>query len=388
HAGDHLREKALTLIDDSRIAAVLRRQEIDDAADVLGSLPRRRQVKVLRRLGAPRVKELTSLLAYDQDTAGRLMNTRFLSFLTGTSAADAVGSLRRQLVAHDIDDDTDLYYAYILDGSGAPLGVLSVRELLSSPDEATLDEVMAKEFIAIAPEDDREKAARLIADYDLSAIPVIAEDTGKMLGIITVDDVLDIIEEELTEDLLKLAGTEDKDTVGASLYVALRSRMPWLAASWCGGIVGALLLGAFETTLERVVALAFFMPVVFGMGGNVGSQSSTITVRGLATGELGHHRIFGRLQKECAVGLALGLTFGLLLAAASFSLYGQPRLSAIVGLSIFITMTCAAALGSMLPVMFERLGIDPAVASGPLVTTTTDILSITIYCSVATALLT
>ncbi len=386
-ANEHLRKTALEMIDDSRIAAVIRRQEIDDAADIMGDLSRRRQVRVLRRLGAQRVKELTSLLAYDQDTAGRIMTTRYLSFPPDMKAEEAIHELRNHLRSSDIHEETDLSYAYIVDAGDIPVGVCSLRELLSSePDDSILD-IATRELLVVDPDEDQEIVARLIADYDLSAIPVCSDENGKLLGIITVDDVLDIIEEENTEDILKMAGTEDNDTVGASVFVAVRSRLPWLVASWMGGIFGAMVLGSYESTLEKVVALAFFMPVVFGMGGNVGSQSSTITVRGLATGELVDPRVWRRLRKETSVGALLGLTFGLLLVIASFALYRSLPLSLVLGCSILSTMICASALGSMLPMVFKRLGFDPAVASGPLVTTTTDILSISIYFSIATLLL-
>lgn len=386
-ASDQLREIALSLIDDSRIAAVVRRLEIDDAADVVGLLPRRRQVRVLKRLGAEKVKELTTLLAYDQDTAGGIMNPRFLSFSEEVSVGDTITSLRTKLHDKEIDTDTEFFCGYILDSNDTLLGTFSMRELLSADPETLLSDVVTTDLVTVGPEDDQEKVARLIADYDLTAIPVISEENGKMLGIVTVDDVLDVIVEESTEDLLKLAGTEDQDTVGASVGVAIRSRLPWLVASWLGGIAAAVLLGNFSSILEKVVALAFFMPVVFGMGGNVGSQSSTITVHGLATGDLGEHKIWRRLQKEALVGLMLGILFGVLLGIASLILFGDGRLSIIVGISIMATMVCATSLGSMLPVVLQKLGFDPAVASGPFVTTGTDILSITIYFVIAMILL-
>ena len=386
-ANEHLRRTALEMIDDSRIAAVIRRQEIDDAAHIMGDLSRRRQVRVLRRLGAQRVKELTSLLAYDQDTAGRIMTTRFLSFPPEQTTDDVIDELRDLLRSSEIDKDTDLSYAYLLDAGDIPIGVCSLRELLSAESGSSIVDISTRELLVVSPEEDQEKVAKLIADYDLSAIPVCADENGKMLGIITVDDVLDIIEEEHTEDILKMVGTEDQDTVGATVLVAVRSRLPWLLASWLGGILGAMLLGSYESTIEQMVALAFFMPVVFGMGGNVGSQSSTITVHGLATGELVDQRATRRLRKETAVGGLLGIAFGLLLLAASYFLFHSIHLSIVLGCSILATMTCASALGAMLPMMFKRLGFDPAVASGPLVTTTTDILSISIYFSIATLLL-
>ena len=382
-ANETLRDTALGLIDDSRIAAILRRQDLDDAADIVSNLPRRRQLKVLKRLNHEKVVEIRKLLSYDQDTAGRLMTPSFLTINPEIKAQDAISNLLENLRIGDLGEDTAIQYGYVLDEDGSLLGVCSLRELLSADPSKRVLDVAQREIIVVSPDDDQEKVARLIADYDLTALPVCTEDVGKMLGIITVDDVLDVIEEEYTEDLLRLVGTEDQDRIGATMLVALRSRIPWLAASWMGGVLGAMLLGSFATTLERVVALAFFMPVVFGMGGNVGSQSSTITVRGLATGELTDIRIFRRIRKECLIGMFLGITFGCLLFLASYWLYLDPKLSGVIAISICATMSLAATLGAMIPVIFKRLGIDPAVASGPLVTTGTDILSIFIYFSIA-----
>ena len=387
HTDTSMRELTLHLLDDSRVAAVIRRQDIDDAADVLALLPRRRQVRVLRRLSAKLVKELTALLAYDKKTAGGLMNPFFLSYSSTLSCNEVLSDLRMGLKDEDIGDEFDLSYLYFFNESELLIGVCSLRELLAAGADASISDIIQTDVISVLPDDDQEVVARKIADYDLTAIPVIDQETFRMLGIITIDDIIDVIEEEATEDLLKLAGTEDQDTVSASIPVAMKSRLPWLLASWGGGLCGALLLGQYQSTLEKIVALAFFMPVVFGMGGNVGSQSSTITVRGLATGALAHSRMRTRVRKELFVGLGLGGTFGMLLGVAAFLIYNDLRLAGIVGLSIMATMTFASALGAALPVIFKRLGIDPAVASGPLVTTTTDIMSITIYFTIATLLL-
>jgi magnesium transporter len=387
YSGEQVCNLVLKLIDDSRIAAVTRRMDIDDAARVLSLLSRRRQVKVLKRLSPVRVKEIKSILSHEQETAGRIMTTRYWSFSGDTKVKDALAKLRNELADGSIDDETDLHYAYVLNDHNEILGVFSLRQLLAAEDEQPLSSIMTMEILSIEADDDQEMAARLIADYDISAIPVVSNENQEMIGIITIDDVLDVIEEEATEDILRLAGTEDSDTVGASLFVALRGRLPWLIASCCGGIAGAMLLGNFSNTLEKMVALAFFMPVVFGMGGNVGSQASTITVRGLATGELSSHKTLSRLQKEALVGLFLGVSFACILFIASFLIFGELKLSVIVATSITVTMICAATLGSMLPVAFHKLGIDPAVASGPLVTTSSDILSIVIYFSVASAFL-
>lgn len=384
---EHLRPLILPFLDDSRIAAITRRLEDDEAVDVIGELPRRRQVSVLRRLSPQRARELLSLLAYDQETAGGLMTTAFVSVRPDALVNEAVEKIRSGLSSGDMDPDTDVYDVYVLDDEERIQGTCSLRDLLAASGLARMDSIMQHDVVTVSPDDDQERVITLTKDYALRAIPVVAPENEKMLGIITVDDVLDVMEEESTQDILRLAGTEDTDYVGASILTALKARTPWLVASWAGGIGGALLLGSFGGVLERYVALAFFMPVVFGMGGNVGSQSSTITVRGLALGDLVETRVFSRARTEAMVGLTLGCAFGMLLAGASFVIFHDRHLSEVVGTSIFATMTCAATMGSVIPVFFKRLGYDPAVASGPLVTTLTDLLSILIYFSVATVLL-
>lgn len=384
YSNEFIRRGVVERINDARVAAAVRRMEVDDAADLLAELPRRRQVAVLKRLRPERTKELRSLLAYDEDTAGGIMTTLFVSAPVDQSVRLTLDNLQKDLKSKEISPATNVSYLYVCDEEKL-IGVCSLRELLSAAPETPLSEVMHRNILFVAPEDDQEAVARIIEDYDLSAIPVV--ENGKLLGIITIDDVLDVIREEQTEDLLKLAGTVDEDIVGASFTTAVKSRMPWLAASWLGGLGGAALLGSFSSQLQQIVALAFFMPVVFGMGGNIGSQSATITVRGLATGSLGKYRVIPRLQKELLVGLLLGATFGLSLCFAAWLMFDDLNLAAIVGVSICLTMCCAAFLGSLIPLFFDKLGIDPAISSGPLVTTSTDILSILIYFTTASFLL-
>jgi len=320
YATPQLLEHTFDLIDDTRLAAVIRRQEVDDASQILEKLPHRRQVKVLKKLSAKTVKEITSLLAYDQHTAGRIMTTLFVSASQNQTAKEVLQELRANLSNKEIDPDTDITYIFILDKAESLVGICSLRHLLSSDESLPVSELMTSPVVSVSPEDDQEFVARVIADYDFSAIPVVSDEDKKIIGIITVDDVLDVIEETYTEDILKLAGTEDEDTVHATTSVAIKSRLPWLLASWLGGIMGAMLLGSFSHTLEKVVALAFFMPVVFGMGGNVGSQASTIAVRGIATGHLRSLKLFQQLRKELAIGLTLGGTFGILLFIAAYIL--------------------------------------------------------------------
>ncbi len=387
YASEALKQQTLELLDDSRIAAVVRRLEVDDAADIMKILPRRKQVSILKRLSPQKVKEITTLLSYDEETAGGIMTTLFLSLPGDLVAEEALRQLRTKLQVGEINPDVNISYIYITSTSGELLGVCSLRELLIARPDNMLSSIMSTPVMSVSPEDDQEKVAKLIADYDFAALPVVTEEDRKLLGIVTVDDVLDVIEDERTEDLLKLAGTVDEDIVSTSIPTAIRSRLPWLLASWLGGVGGALLLGGYSETLTHVVTLAFFMPVVFGMAGNVGSQSSTITVCALATGTINHQGTLRRLRREAFTGMLLGVIFGVLLGSVSYALHGEPKLSFVVSFSIFITMTCAASFGSMLPMIIRFLGFDPTVASGPFVTTATDILSILIYFTVASILL-
>ena len=387
YASSQLRQEILSLIDEARISAIIRRIEIDDAADVLGLLPRRKQLSIIRRQSPKLAKELSGLLEYDRETAGGIMTTLYAAIPEGLNAEQALAKIRSSLHSTEIDPETDLSYIYVTNDNEELTGVCSLRALLSVDAQTAVLDLMEDDPIVAHPEDDQEFVARIIKDYDLSAIPVVATETHKLIGIVTVDDVLDVIEEEYTEDLLKLVGTEDEDVIGAKIRTSVRARLPWLIVSWVGGTGGALLLSSYSNILEQLVLLAFFMPVVFGMGGNVGSQASTITVRGIATGEFSSRRLLLRLRKEALIGVSLGIIFGILLCGASLLLFEEPRLSVIVGVSIMTTMTTAALLGATLPLFFDSIGIDPAIASGPLVTTMTDILSITIYFSVASALL-
>jgi magnesium transporter len=229
---------------------------------------------------------------------------------------------------------------------------------------------------------DQEEVARIVARYDLLAVPVIGQDR-QLLGIVTVDDVIDIIRDETTEDILKMAGAGENFVESKSIFNSTKIRLPWLCASCMGGVFATFIIGQFESTLEKLVLLAAFIPVIMGMGGNVGTQSSTIVVRGLATERIQLQNIRSVVLKEIAVGGILGTIYGLLLGAVAQAGYRIWKLSLVVGTAVVFTMILATFVGSMLPMMFARFRIDPAVATGPFVTTAIDIMSIFLYFSFA-----
>jgi magnesium transporter len=281
-----------------------------------------------------------------------------------------------------------VFYLYVVDDRRHLVGVCSLRELLLARQDAKLAEVMNANVIAVSTGTDQEDVARLVARYDLLALPVV-DDENKLVGVITVDDVIDIIREEETEDMLLMAGVGEGDQEGvlaASLGRSMWLRMPWLFAAWGGGMVASQIIGSYQVTLENAVVLAAFIPIVAGMGGNAGTQSATIVVRGLATGKI---IAGGRLRvavREVRVALVMGLLFGAL-AGGLLSAAGHWEMGVIVGTAIAASMTLAAAVGTTMPIVLHRLGVDPAVATGPFVTTSIDVLGVLIYFTIAQTVL-
>jgi magnesium transporter len=247
---------------------------------------------------------------------------------------------------------------------------------------------MTKKVQTVRPETDQEEVARIVSQYNFLAVPVIDSDE-KLLGIVTVDDVVDVIREEATEDFLKMVGAgEDREILLKSSWENARIRLPWLFASWIGGIIAAYIIGVFDDVLQNTLALAAFIPVIIGMGGNVGTQSSTMIVRGLATGRVGFENSSKILFKEIRVGLILGVLYGILLGLFAIVRFLDisPILGLVVGLSICASMLIAATIGSLVPLILDRFDIDPAVATGPFVTTAIDILGVALYFIIAGAL--
>ena len=370
---------------DDLLVDLLARMSSDDAADVLGEISEERAEALLRRLKGPD-DDLEGLLRYDEETAGGIMVPDFFSLDETTTAEEAIRQLR---TAAGIEM---VFYIYVVNEHGQLVGVVSLRQLVVCPPQARLSDLMETEVISVRDDEDREEVARVVARYNVLAVPVV-DGGARLLGIVTVDDVIDVIREEATEDMLKMAGAPDEDLLETPTVLhAARVRMPWLMASFLGGVGAALIIGAYETALAEVAALAAFIPIIMGMGGNVGTQSSTLVVRGLATGRVDVRAFNRTVLREMAVGVAMGLFYGLFLALVAFVVYrsdpvGVVGLAITVGTSICASMAVAAVVGAGLPLVFHRLAIDPAVATGPFVTTAVDVAGILIYFGVANALI-
>jgi magnesium transporter len=245
---------------------------------------------------------------------------------------------------------------------------------------------MATDVISVRTGMDQEEVARIVARYNFLAVPVV-DDTNCLVGIVTVDDVIDIMRKEATEDILKMAGAGEEFVETKSVLRSTRIRLPWLFASCLGGIVAFYIIGRFEGSLSKFAYLAAFIPVIMGMGGNIGTQSSTIVVRGLATGRLNIRDIWTVVLKELSIGLILGAVYGMLIGTVAHMRYSILALAFSVGIAVLSSMTLAALVGSLVPMCFARVNIDPAVATGPFVTTAIDIISVFFYFQIATTLL-
>jgi magnesium transporter len=367
--------RLLDQVTPQRMATILEEASSNEIAHLMGLVNEDYATAVIDLLQAEEQEKLEEIMAYPEDSAGILMYTDVFTLHEETKAIDAIAALQDQEEAEMV------FYLYAVDTDGRLTGVVSLRNLVTTSSDTTLENIMSRRVHSVRPETDQEEVARIVSQYTFLAVPVVdAED--QLLGIITVDDVVDIVREEATEDFLQMVGAgKDREILLKSSWDNARMRFPWLFASWVGGILAAFIIGAFDNILQSTIVLAAFIPVIIGMGGNIGTQSSTIIVRGLATGRVGLENSVKILLKEMRVGLILGILYGILLGV--FAIFRfldvSPMLGLVVGLSICASMIIAATIGSLVPLILNRFDIDPAVATGPFVTTAIDILGVALY---------
>jgi magnesium transporter len=354
----------------------------DDRAALIKMLPEEKAETVLEIMKKKGSEDVEGLLLYAEDTAGSIMTTDFMASKEDMTAKQVIELLQ----SHEYKDIEMPFYVYVVDDHDHLVGVSSIRQLVLVPPDTPLNRFMAKDVIFVTTDTDQEEVARIVARYNFLAVPVVDEEK-RIVGIVTVDDVIDVIREEATEDILKMAGLGEEFTETKSIVGSTRIRFPWLFLSFLGGIVSIFVIAHFQQGISKVAYLAAFIPIIMGMGGNIGIQSSTIVVRGIATGRIEIHRLWRVVSKELVVGLILGFVYAIILGAFAHFKYGVSALALSVGLGVLSSMAMAAFVGSFLPMIFARMHIDPAVATGPFVTSSIDILSISIYFQVATLLL-
>ncbi len=375
------REDVLDDISDKDLARIVEDMDSDDAADLVGDLHEDRAERVLAAMDPRESSNLKALLGYPEDTAGGIMQRELVSVSTSATVDEAVAAIR-----HKHTEIDDIHYVYVVDQEGVLVGTVPLVPLILSKPETRITQVIDFDPLSVPVGMDQEEVARIFKKYDAVVVPVV-DDHQRLLGRITIDDIVDIIEEEATEDMFMLAGAEE-DLLSSSILKNALARSPWLLVCWIGGVITSFLIRGFEGTLSQVVGLAAFMPVILGMGGNVGAQSVALIVRGIATGAVSTSHFLGLIGKQVGVGVLLGVIYGIMLGGVVVILYpDHMRMGLVVCIAILNSMALASLLGTALPILFYKLGRDPAVASAPLVTTGMDLIGVFTYFAVAVLLL-
>ncbi len=375
-----VQSELLDMLTDAQILKLVGVWGADDTADILSSLEEERRELLLTMMQRDELATTQSLMGYDPETAGGLMVPEFFALEETTTAREAIAELQE-----DAGRTEMVFYLYVVNEHGHLVGVTSLRELVLARPERTLGEFMISEVVRVELETDQEEVARLIARYNLVALPVV--DTNNHLsGVVTVDDIIDVIRSEATEDMMLMAGVGDEDVALASTIGAVRTRLPWLLAAAGGGLGAAVMIGFFEGELKMRAQLAAFIPIVMGLGGNIGVQASTIVVRGIAMGQLEAGKFLSALWHELKVVAIIAVICSTLVAGLSLTMSGAAVDMAGAGATSRLGVgTLGALLGAAVPMLSHRFGIDPAVATGPILTTAIDLFGVLIYFLIAKA---
>lgn len=357
---------------------VLEQMSYDNAVDILNQLSKKKIASLLMLMNREEAKEIKALLHYDEDTAGGIMTTEYISLTINTPVHEALMRVKDQA-----PDARTIYVIFVVDEDKKLVGVISLRDLIIAENDAYIEDIMSERVISANVADDQEDVAQTMRDYDFIAMPVV-DYQNHLLGIITIDDIVDVMDEEASEDYSRLAGVSDIDSTDDTIFQTALKRLPWLLILTVLGMITASILGSFEETLEKVALLAAFIPIISGMSGNSGTQSLAVSVRNISTGDIKEKSKIKLALRESGSGFLTGITCAVSLSLIIMLLYGQPYLALIVGTSLTIAMTVGTTIGSVIPLVINRLGIDPAVASGPFITTINDIVSMLIYFGLAT----
>jgi magnesium transporter len=369
-------------LEEERVSRVLCEMSSDDVVDLLAELEEEQAEELLELMEAEDAREVKSLLTYPENTAGRLMTNEYVTLKSDWTAEEALRRLRKEAPGAET-----IYYLYVTDNQEKLVGVVSLRELIVAAADTPIANIMSENVVFVSAEVDQEEAARLIERYDFLALPVVDENQ-RLVGIVTVDDVIDVLEDEATEDFSRLAAIEGITEVSdlrVPAYQAAFKRLPWLVLLMFFGFISGNIIARFEKTLEAVAILAIFIPLIADMAGNTGTQSLAVVVRGLAVTEFRPRDFLWLLRREAGVGLIIGTVNGLLIALLTYLWQGNIWLGFVLGFSLWLTLFVSTMSGAVVPLILNYFKIDPAVASGPFITTINDIIGLTIYFSVATA---
>lgn len=371
-------ETYLSEMDPTFAAHMFAHMYADDAVDVLNELNKDQVASYLTIMDNEAAEEIRELLHYEEYTAGSIMTTEFISIHANQTVHSAM-----QILKSEAPNAETIYYLFVIDEDKKLVGVISLRDLIINDSDTMISELMNERVYSVSVAEDQEEVARKMKDYNFLALPVI-DFRGHLLGIITVDDIVDVIDEEASDDYSKLAAISDVDSNDRGPIVAAKKRLPWLIILLFLGMFTASLIGRFEDTLDKVAILAVFIPLIAGMAGNTGTQALAVAVRRIAVGDAEEQSTFRMILNEAGTGLITGTICGIVVTFVVFVWQGDIFLGILVGISILATLTVATIAGAFIPLIMHRLKVDPAVASGPFITTINDIISILIYFGMAT----
>jgi magnesium transporter len=375
---EEVREDVLDQLDSREIAAAARELEADDAAHILEDLPEAERNEVLAEIPAAERADIESALAYDEDTAGRLMQTSLVKVLDDWNVGQVIDHCRE---ARDLPDD--VYDIFVVDPRGRLLGSVRLGRMLRTNRPVPIADLIDPEILAVPATAPQEEVARLFRDNDLTSCPVVDSDR-RLLGVIMIDDIVDVMEEEAGEDLLKMGGVGVDDMHSSAVRTA-QQRAWWLGLNLITAIVASVVIGQFEGSIEKIVVLAVLMPIVASMGGNAGTQTVTVAVRALAMGELTAANALRFIGK--AVGGLNGLIFAVLMGAGVIAWYGDWKLGAVIAAAMVCNLIAAALAGTFIPLGLQKMGVDPAVSSTVFLTTVTDVVGFLAFLGLATIFL-
>jgi magnesium transporter len=375
---EDLREELLESLTNREIADHITQMDSDDAADMVGDLPDERKQEVISEIkDKDQVEDIVHLLTYDENTAGAIMARELIKVHLNQTVDRCVVELRQQAphVEH-------VYTIYVVDDHNVLVGLLSLKSLLVATAKTPISQLYHQKIRKVVHTETSENVALIMQKYDLVVLPVVDEN-GVLLGRITIDDVVDVIKEEADKDYQMMSGLAENVESHDNVWIVSRARLPWLIVALAGGIIASRIIGVFEGVIGQHPQMAFFMPLIAAMGGNVGIQSSAIVVQGLANGTIDYRRIFPRLAKEFAVAMLNGVACGSLILTYGLFVNDSTSLSFAVCLALFSVILFASIFGTLIPLVLHRNKIDPAIATGPFITTTNDILGIVIYFSIS-----
>jgi len=367
-------------LDETEISGILDRMQPDDAAQVIDELPEEQQEKVLDLMKEEKSEDIQELLEYGEKTAGRIMSLDVLAVHEGDTVGQAIDHVRKAPSAESA------HYLYVLDDHEHLVGALALRRLITADPATPVGVLCQGDIVSVTPETDQEEVAKLVAKYDIVAVPVVNRD-HRLLGVITVDDVIDVIREEATEDIQRMAGAAGDETVFDDARTVFPKRLLWRFVNLATAILAASVIGLFEGSIRTLATLAVFMPIVASMGGIGTTQTATVVVRGLALGDMTQAHVWRVLKKEALLGLTTGLANAVVMGVIAYLWKGQALLACIIGVALVFNMLVAAVVGVVIPLLLKTFRVDPAIASSVIITTFTDVCGFFSFLGLATLLI-